>query len=540
MSRLLLTALFVSACNGSIADPANLQPGTDPGPWGPGDPPPTLDECLEREASVGVSPLRRLTRAQLRNALIDVLELESLPAETEAQIVELPDGREGGFDSTAGAPSSEALRGYIAIAETLAPQVVASASCTIEETGCAHELLSNLGRRLYRRSLEPQELNELIGIYDAFVDTDGPNVAAQTAVTALIASPNFVYHAEPVLEDRAEGTTLMLDPHAIANRLSFFLWNSVPDETLLQAAESGALDTEEGIAAEVERMLADEKTKRQVRSFYGQWLHLDGVAELTRDNPAWTPELRDKLVEEAYDFVNHVMREGDHTLAELLTASYTIGDDTIAEHYGAASPDGDGRIELNPAERSGLLTHAGVLAELGTVFPEIHRGAWVRGNFLCDPPPAPPADVELDPEVRRLETQPCAGCHIRMDPIGYGLAAFDDMGRFDAALAASAPQPEVISPDDTLDPSVVGTFETPRELGERLAGSPDVEDCVSVQWFRYALGRWESEGDACAVVAMQDEFTRSGGDLHALAGALARSVAFRTRSAAALEEGGAE
>ncbi|MEM9073580.1 MAG: DUF1592 domain-containing protein [Myxococcota bacterium] len=538
MARLLSVLLLLWACEGTIGEPESTLPAIEDPDWDPRPELPTAEECASRDVSVGRTALRRLTTAQLKNTFLDVLEIGALPASVEAKLLELPDGRDGGFDSTAGAPSTEVQRSYLSIAADLVPVVVADASrfvdCSLAEEACAAELFTALGRRLFRRSVTDDEIAEYTALYRAFLASDGANVATETALTAMLASPHLVYHAEPVWEDRRDGDTLALQPFALANRLSYFLWNSAPDAALLDAAERGDLDTEEGITAEVERMLGDSRTRRQLRNFYRQWLHLEGVEALIRDDEAWSPELRDKLIEEAFAFVEDVMTNGDHTLAELLTASHTIGDEEIAAHYGADAPGPDGRIELNPEHRTGILTHAGILAELGTVFPEIHRGAWIRSNFLCDPPPPPPGELELDPEVRRLETEPCQQCHIRMDPIGFGFAGFDSLGRFDAELASAAPQPTVNSPDGALDPSLVGTFNSPRELAERLAASPDVEDCVSMQWFRYAFGRWESEDDACAVVAMQEEFTRSGGDLHALAGALARSVAFRMRSTDAL------
>ena len=308
-----------------------------------------------------------------------------------------------------------------------------------------------------------------------------------------------------------------------------------PDDALLDAAEAGRLDTPEGVETEVRRMAADDRVERQLASFYGQWMHLEQVRELIRDDPEWTPGLRDRLLQETHDFVTHVTRHGDGTLRELLTADYTLGDAELAAHYGADAPDADGKIALDPTQRAGLLTQAGIMAELGTVFPEIHRGFWIRTNFLCDPPPPPPADVELDPDVDRLSTSPCVNCHERMDPIGHGFDVFDDLGRHRPERASDIA--EVVSPDGALEPSVVGTFDGPRELAERLAGSTDVEDCVSVQWFRYATGRWEDEADACSILSIRESFTASGGDMTALAVAIATSVPFRSRSLAALEAG---
>lgn len=523
------TVVFSLACQGTIGAPESTpQP---PSETGPADIEVTVEECAEVPPSAGIAPLRRLTRDQYEHAVSDMLGA-ALPTTVRDRLRDIPDGRNGGFNSTTGTPSTEVLRTYLSVAEELAPLFVDQVECTIAEQACARDTLRNLARRAFRRPTE--DVSTFMDLYRTYRDTDSPEVGLETAITAVLASPAFIYHAEPVGEREADA--LRLDAFALANRLSFFMWNSPPDDALLDAAEAGVLDTPEGLESEVRRLASDDRIDRQFASFYGQWLRIEAVRDLIRDDPEWSPELRDRLVEETNSFVEHVMKHGDGTLRELLTASYTIGDEMLAAHYGGAAPDAEGRIELNPDERAGLLTQAGIMAELGTVFPEIHRGFWVRNNFLCDPPPPPPGDVVLDPTVDRLETSPCVNCHLRMDPIGHGFDVFDDLGRYRPELASEF-QPTVVSPDDALEPSVVGDFAGPRELAERLAGSTDVEDCVSVQWFRYAMGRWEDSADACSILDIRERFTASGGDMTALAVAIATSTPFRSRSIDALTAG---
>lgn len=530
-SHLLLVAILSAlslGCEGTIANPMSDLPGYDDPGDGPIDIDITAEECADVAPSAGVSELRRLTRDQYLNTVHDMLGAE-VPGSVAEQLRDIPDGRSGGFSSTTGTPSTEVLRTYLSVAEDLAPLFVESVSCDIAEAACARDTLSSLTRRAFRRPID--DISPFLDLYTTYKETDDDAVALATAITAVLASPAFIYHAEPIGE--RVGDAIQLDAFALANRISFFMWNSAPDDALLDAAEAGVLDTPEGIEAEVRRMATDDRIDRQFSSFYGQWMRIEAVRELIRDDPEWSDELRDRLVRETQDFVAHVMRNGDGTLRELLTASYTVGDEMLAEHYGASGPDGDGRIELNPEERAGLLTQAGIMAELGTVFPEVHRGFWVRNNFLCDPPASPPADLVLDPSVNRLETAPCVNCHTYMDPIGHGFDVFDSLGRFRPEPSAHG---EVVSPDEALDPSVVGEFEGPRELAERLAGSTDVEDCVSVQWFRYATGRWEAGADACSILDIRERFTASGGDMTALAVAIATSTPFRSRSPQALTE----
>lgn len=532
--HLLLVAILSAlsfGCEGTIANPFSEPHGYDDpgdGPGGPGDIDVTPEQCADVAPSAGVAPLRRLTRDQYINAVSDMLGAE-VPASVADRLHDIPDGRNGGFSSTTGTPSTEVLRTYLSIAEELAPLFVEGVTCDIAETACARETLRTLARRAFRRPVA--DVSAFVGLYDDYKETDTNAVALETAITAVLASPAFLYHAEPIGE--RVGDAVQLDAFALANRISFFVWNSAPDDALLDAAEAGVLDTPEGIESEVRRMTADDRVERQFASFYGQWMRVEALRELIREDPEWSDELRDRLVRETEEFVAHVMRHGDGTLRELLTASYTVGDEMLASHYGAPGPDGDGRIELNPEERAGLLTQAGIMAELGTVFPEIHRGFWVRNNFLCDPPASPPADIVLDPSVNRMETAPCVNCHTYMDPIGHGFDVFDSLGRYQPDRSAHG---NVISPDEALEPSVVGEFDGPRELAERLAGSTDVEDCVSVQWFRYATGRWEAGEDACSILDIRERFTASGGDMTALAVAIATSTPFRSRSPQALTE----
>ncbi len=527
-----LVAMVLVACSGDIEDPQNTVPNLPPRAERP-DPltPPSPEVCAETAPNVGATPLRRLTRRQMSNAIRDLFRLDQVPATIASRLLTIPDGREGGFDSTASAPSVEGTRGYTAIAEELATIALDSryVDCDVSQESCARSAIEALGRRAFRRPLTAADTDRYLGLYRLFVESDGGAVALSTAFTAMLASPYFVYHAEPVQADRAEDAIVPLDPYALANRMAFFVWNSPPDEALLDAAESGALDTPGGVRAEVARMLADDKLARQTASFYRQWLRLEHVEQLSREDEAFTRSLQDSMTHESERFVYDVMRNGSGTLEELLTASHTIGDEELAALYGSTSVDG--RIELNEDERSGLLTHAGVLAELGTVFPEIHRGFWVLESFLCDPPPPPPPIP--DEPIVRLETEPCAGCHIRMDPIGFGFAAYDSLGRYHAELHEGG---EVNSPDGTLDEEVTGPFENPRELGTRLAASPRVKDCISMQWFRYATGRWESEADGCSVAEAQRVFRESGGDLEALIVAITTTTAFRHRATAELSE----
>lgn len=534
--------VFASAgCEGSIYEPTG-RPIDETSPWGTPDEP-TIDECAERAPSVGATPLRRLTQEQYRNTVRDVLGFD-LPADAARRLLDIPDGREGGFASSADAPGAEPMQGYVAMAEVIARTLIAehlgawTGGCAIAERTCVESTLERLAAALFRRAIArgvDGELTPYLGAYDTLAMEQGAPAALETVVTALLASPKFLYRAEEVRESDAAGEVVPLAPHALANRLSYYLWNGPPDDALRAAAESGALADDGALAREVDRMLADPRASRAIRSFHAQWLRLDELEGVESGDAAFTPELRESMREETLGFLEHVVREGDGALGTMLSADWTIGDARVAAHYGVAAPaSGTGRIDLDAGERAGILTHASILTQFGDVYPEIHRGLFVRASLLCDSPPPPPEGIVPAGAATRLSTEPCRTCHQRMDLIGFGFADFDPLGRYqprDAEARAADPQPDLRSPDGSLDPAITGEFETPRELADRLADSSDVRSCVSTQWIRFATGRREQTADACEVLALRTAFEESGGDVRALMRSIALSPGFRVRAA---------
>jgi hypothetical protein len=529
---LLLPLLL--GCNGLIADATGPRSSTGETTDPPFDP----SVCETAAPSVGETPLRRLTNAQFRATVRAALGLETLPEDVTRRLDEIPDGRAGGFASTTDAPTPEVLGRYVDIAEDLAAAWMArrgSDACSASDIACARAELTALGPRLFRRPLESStqrdELEDYVGIWDALRPDVGAEAALETAVAAMLASPSFIYHAEPVVVDAAVGALVPLEPFALANRLAFLVWQAPPDDALMDAAAAGQLGDAAGVETTVRRMIADARFGRTLDTFFADWLGLAELEGLESADEAFTEELRAELRNETLGFVRHVVVNGDARLDTLLTAPFTVGTAEVAALYGAPPPDADGIIELDASERAGLLTHASFLAQFGVVYPEVHRGLWVRNNLLCDAPPPPPPDVPPAGAAERLSTDPCQGCHVRMDPIGFAFAEYDALGRFRPAAAPELPvEPAVHSPDGSLPEDLVGPISGPRELAERLAGSGHVSACVATQWYRYAAGRQETAADGCAVLDMGARFAESGGDLRELVVTIATSEAFRFRS----------
>ena len=545
---ILILGLGLVACDGVIADPFGGGAEDDPrvgagggaggGGAGPGSVTPEL--CAGEPARVGTTPVRRLNRSQYAHSVTDILGLDALPAPVVERLIEIPDGRRGGFESSTEAASSEVLRSYLYAAEALADAALAEsavplASCELADSDCARALIERLGRRAFRRPLTTGadgEIERYLALCESIRASQDAGAAAHAIVTALFTSPSFLYLAEPVDESAIDGELVPLDPYALASRLSYFLWDSAPDEELLDAAAAGTLADPDGRAAEIDRMLGDPRARRVIHRFHEQWMRLDELAQIDSSDPALTSELRAAMRAETLDFVERTVHEGAGTLKELLTASHTYASPELAEHYGAPPPDADGRVELDPNERAGILTHASLLTGLGVVFPEVHRGLWVRNELLCDSPPPPPPDVPLAESAERLATPACATCHTRMDLIGFGFADYDALGRYRPGAGGELPAPpEVFEIEGgRLPEEVRGSFSGPRELADRLAASRWVNDCVSVQWVRFATGREDEGADACGVLDVSEQFAASGGDITVLLEAIASSPQFRSRS----------
>lgn len=497
---------------------------------------------------VGHSPLRRLTRAQYGNSIRDLLGVDiergALPEDERADAV-------GPFASNVLAPVSDnVVRDYMNAAE----QAVALAGdalplpcdpVAVGDSECAHQFIVAFGRRVYRRALTDDEIAD----YDAMFAGAGPDetFTARIGLVAetMLQSPDFLYLVELGAAD-SEGDVVALADDEIAARLSFFLWSSTPDDPLLDAAAAGALRTDEGLREQAERLLASDRARDSIASFHTQWLKVDRLAETEKspdDYPEYDATLAAAMVRETEDFADWVLRAGDGRLATLLTASFTVADPQVLALYGvdAADVDADGIAQLDATQRAGLLTHASVLSAHAHADQAslVRRGALVRKNLLCQPLPPPPPDVDITPPPidpntptrarfdQHRDDPSCSGCHDLIDPIGYGLLAYDGIGR---RMEMDGNQPidesgRVVGIDDGSDGSFVG----PVELAARLADSEMVRDCVAQQWVTFALGHPLGEGDTCSVDSLAQSFSQSDGDIPELLLAIVTSDAFRYR-----------
>lgn len=521
---------LLAACTGAIVDPDRGDPGD-----GTGSEPLA---CADSSGpSAGRAPLRRLTRLEYDNTVRDLLGDDSAPAQAF-----VPDEAVAGFDANSVATvSKQQTEDYLDAAAKLAETAVGSGlvGCDIASDACARSFVSSFGRRAFRRPLSSDEQNDFFELYAASRAAWGAQKAIALVIEAFLSAPSFLYLVETTVPDAGGVQVARVDAHTLATRLSYFFWSTMPDDALLAAADAGELETLEQIDAQARRLLADPRAEATVASFHAQWLGVANLSEATKD-PSLFPEydaaLAASMQEETRRFTAHVVLEGDARLSTLLTSNRSFVDAPLAKLYGAQPPASPfAETELDPEQRAGLLTHASVMtAHSGASDTSwVHRGKLVRERFLCDTLGTPPPGAEgTDPKnAGRLTDPQCKGCHLKMDPIGFGFDALSPIGAHRTVDEHGQPVStagEIVALDRDVD--VAGEFDGAVELAHRLAASEDVGRCVAVQWFRYATRRQETDQDACSVAVVQDEFAASGHDVRELLIAIAKTDAFRHRA----------
>ncbi len=514
---------------------------------------------------VGSSPLRRLSNVEYLHSMRDLF-----PGVAPADLPSLPpDTLVGGFENDARAlgPTDLGIARYEAIAfayTTLATADDAALARTLpctswtspaEQDACGRALVATFGRRAFRRPLVPAEVERFSTRFSAFRAAIDFPAAVQLTLMALVQAPAFLYRIEiPVLDPAASVPTdpVRVEAHALATRLSYLLWESGPDDELLDLADSGELLDDAVLAAEVERMLDDPRVVDTIVDFHRQWLDFDRIladANRTRDPaqyPGWSTDVQRSEREEIERFVRWSASEGDGTLPELLTSRHALVDPAMAGIYGVAPPSTGGwvDVELPEGERAGVLTRAAFLAgrsHTGSISPPL-RGVYVLERLLCQPHLSPPAAADLSPPQpvmgegpvtnrvlfeRRTAAPSCATCHTRINAVGFAFEHYDAVGSFralddglaiDASGTLSAVQPEV-------------PFADAVELSAILATSDVVAGCATDSWVRFALGRSMEIEDHYLRFAVRRAYDGSGGDLRAVLRAIASSPELRLQQA---------
>ena len=413
------------------------------------------------------------------------------------------------------------------------------------EAACARRILETLARRAYRRPATEADVETLMAFYAAGREDGGFDGGIQRALTRLLVDPEFLFRLETDAPGTPPGTAYRLGDLELASRLSFFLWSSIPDDELLEAAVAGRLHDPATLERQVRRMLADRRSEALVENFVAQWLHLRNMNRVTPDVnrfPEFDDNLREAFARETELLVASELR-ADRGVADLLTAGYTFVNERLARHYGIPGVYGSRfrRVDLGaqaPGGRGGLLGHASILTVTShaTRTSPVLRGKWVLENILGAPPPPPPDDVpaldentpgEPHRSVRaRLEQHRanpvCASCHARMDPLGFALEGFDGIGRWRAADGGAPLDTSATLPDGTA-------FDGPAELRALLAERREAfVRTVAARMLTYALGRGLEAYDQPAVRKIVREAAPEYRWSSIVAG-IARSVPFTMR-----------
>ena len=501
--------------------------------------------------------LRRLTHSQYNNTVRDLIGDHSRPADRFPQ-----EDFVNGFKNqlrTQGMPPLLAEM-YSSTAERLALNafragdvngLIPCKPASARDEKCRDRFVRSFGLRAFRRPLTELELGRYTALFDAQARKSGQFLdGARVVVEAWLQSPKFLFHVE-------KGPEHTFRDYGIASRLSYFLWDTMPDRALFDVAAKGDLRDASGIERVARRMLDDPRARPAVDEFFAQWLRFDRVLNTVKDRrryPEFTPELAAMMVDETRRLLGHLVWN-DLNFMNALTADYGFLNSELTTLYKLPAPSGEFEMVKFPTatRRAGLLGQGSFLASTaGPVETSpTARGIFVREQLLCQHVPNPPPGVntnlpEPTPEkpltMRQrnqihIENPACSSCHRLMDPIGFGLEHFDGIGRWRDTETI-----EFRDPDNPRAPvkkfdlelesggEVAGignsAFTDLRQLGRILAESQSCQECVVKQMFRYAFGRIETPADRSTIQAAYSAFRDSGFRFKELMIALVKSQQF--------------
>jgi hypothetical protein len=547
------SAVCATACVGTVDGPGRGDPppvaGARPGA-GPSAGAGIAGGAGCQELAPRVTAIRRLTAEEYANTLRDLLgEGQRLGA------VSLPKD-EGGDDVFADPRTlivtpmwaASAMDAAEAAARVAVGKMTGLAPCNPagDEQACARQLAVSLGKRAFRRPLAPVEVDGLMKVYAVGASGGGHSRGVEVLVRAILQSPSFLYRVELGQKNGSAGTAVRLSPYEVAARLSYLLWGTTPDEALLAAADQGGLATGDQVAAQARRLLGDARAQERLAAFHGKWLGIDGLDEVAKD-PRKYPQFDDGLAaamrQELALFLGDVLWKGDGRLESLFSARFTYVNPALAALYGVTPPPAGSmsRVDLDPAQRAGILTNAGLITAhtFADESEPVHRGKFVRERLLCTTPPDPPPDLMVMPPTPRpglsirerlaehSKVPSCQACHQMMDPIGFGFEAYDGLGRF---RTSEGGKPIDDGGALTMTSDVDGPFRGVIELGQRLATSKQVRQCLVDTAFRYAHGP-DAGGDACVQQKLTAAFDGARHDIRELIVAITRTDGFRYRRA---------
>ena len=518
--------------------------------------------------SAGVLAMRRLTYREYDHMLADLLGDTTAPA--EGGNAWSPDAyNEVGFVSPDSVPDLlvdlynlttnsvvDAAVQAVAAGRAAGKLVIPckNPSGVSAETTCATQFITTFGQQAFRRPVAMPEQNDLLQMFSTVRGLGlGFTESIGAIVKAMLQSPNFIYHWEigPTPPKVSSDGLVPLTPWQLASRLASLLWETTPDDALLQAAQSGQLATPEQLASQVTRMLADPRAANGLFSFHAQWLFNFGsqgrdlTQPLDKSSPLYTGSVANSIQTEFAQFVSSVYA-GDGTLQALFTAPYTYVNHDLAAIYGVSGPStGFAKVSLDPTQRGGLFTQTAWLATLASDSRDnpIYRGLSIYVKVLCgnigSPPPNVPKVTFMEKGTTRQSFEAhgmascAANCHNLFDPPGFAFENYDGIGQY---RTTEAGQPVDATGSFVTPAKATLTFENALDLAKQLAQSEEAQSCIDRQWTRYLLGRPETAADAGSMsVAYQKAAATAGFSVRDLVTSLVQSKAFMYRQPASGE-----
>ncbi len=511
---------------------------------GDGDTDPAASECEGVELTAGASALRRLTAREYANTVGDLfgeLEFGDLGLVDESaeryysnNVLEQP-------------VTPLHIERFVAAAQTIAEQASTTLSwapCDPMTQGdsCVDELTSWLAERAYRRPLSAEEEQALTAFARGASSQYGTRDGIRMVVEAVLESPYFLYRPEVGPSD--SGVSTPLSDYELASRLSYFLWETMPDDALMQAAAEGTLAEEQGLRAQAERMLADPRAKAAISRFHTEYFHLERLSDLNLNTDAF-PELdaamREDLALSTRMFLDDVFWNGDYE--EFMQGTFGYANDRLAPLFGIDPPQSEAlvRVPLPEGQRAGALTQPGLLASssLSLRHSPTLRGVFVLDRIFCSEPQPPPDNVEGQTDddaasegqtVReKIEEshadESCQACHHQIDGIGFSFEHYDALGRYREREAGQQVDPSGVLWGTDVDGEVADAL----ALADRIADSRQARTCAVRQWYEFAQGRSVVEADSCQLEALSRTFESNGGDVQSLLLELVSSPSFRMK-----------
>jgi hypothetical protein len=398
----------------------------------------------------------------------------------------------------------------------------------------------------FRRTATDDDIAAMLALATKNLDEGRPfEDAVRAPIQSILLHPNFLFRSE---NDQPGKSEWRINDFELATRLSYFLWSSAPDRALLKLASEGKLSDKTVLHQQVDRLLNDPRAEAISRHFAGQWLGFDEIREVadpdTKRFPSFTPTLRSAMYRESIDFFTNLIRE-NRPITDLIDSNYTFANEELAKHYGIAGVSGTQlqKVALTDRNRGGVMGQASILVTTSVPLrtSPVKRGKWILDSLLGTPPPPPPPDAGVLPgddkspaglsfrqQLEQHRQKPnCAGCHAKIDPLGFGLENFDAVGRWRSADANGKP----VDSKATLPGDI--SFSTPAELKKILLQEDELFlRNVSRKMLAYSLGRSLEYYDEPVISNLVKQLRANKLQTRSLVHAIVDSHPFQNRSAA--------